>query len=136
MRPKKFNNKTKPKTVATTQHDLGSDSGDETKITTMGFQGKDSIASTISSSSSLNETQHEKERINLFHIRVISKHTKIDTLFDTGSRANLISEDTVKKLHLETNPHPKPYPLGWICDNAKLHVQKYVNLDFPSLQTL
>jgi hypothetical protein len=53
MRPKKFNNKTKPKTVATTQHDLGSDSGDETKITAMGFQGKDSISSTSSSSSSL-----------------------------------------------------------------------------------
>ena len=60
MRPKKFNNKTKPKIVATTKHDLGSDSGDETKITAMGFQGKDSIASTSSSSSSLNETQHEK----------------------------------------------------------------------------
>jgi hypothetical protein len=59
-RPKKFNNKGKQKTVATTQHDLGSDSGDETKITTMGFKGKDSIASTSSSSSSLNETQHEK----------------------------------------------------------------------------
>jgi hypothetical protein len=63
MRPKMFNNKGKPKTVATTQHDLGSNSGDETKITFMGFQGKDSIASTSSSSSSLDETQHEKERI-------------------------------------------------------------------------
>jgi hypothetical protein len=60
MRPKIFNNKGKPKTAATIQHDLGSNSGDETKITAMGFQGKDSIASTISSSSSLNETQHEK----------------------------------------------------------------------------
>ena len=59
-RPKKFNNKTKPSTVANARHDLGSDSGDETKITAMGFQGKDSIASTSSSSNSLNETQHEK----------------------------------------------------------------------------
>jgi hypothetical protein len=50
----------------------------------MGFQGKKSIASTSSScSSSLSENQHEKERIELFHIRVISKQTKIDTLFDT-----------------------------------------------------
>jgi hypothetical protein len=57
MRPKNFIHKGKPKTTATTQHDLGSNSGDETKITTMGFQGKDSIASTSSlSSSSLNET--------------------------------------------------------------------------------
>jgi hypothetical protein len=95
--------------------------GDETNITAMGYQGKGSIASTSSSSNSnLNETRQEKERIKLFHIRVVSKHTKIDTLFDTGSQANLIYEDTVKKLKLETIPHPKPYPLGWICDNAKL----------------
>jgi hypothetical protein len=77
----------------------------------MGFQGKDSISSTSYSISILNETQHEKEIIEIFHIRVISKHTKIDTLFDIGSQANLISKDTVKKLHLETTPHPKPYPL-------------------------
>jgi hypothetical protein len=25
---------------------------------------------------------------------------------------------------LETIPHPKPYPLGWICDNAKLQVTR------------
>jgi hypothetical protein len=93
--------------------------GDEIMIIAMGFQGKDYIASTSSSSSSsLNETQHEKERIDIFHIRVISTHTKIDTLFDTGSRENLISEDTVKKLKLETTPHTKPYPIGWICDKV------------------
>jgi hypothetical protein len=62
----------------------------------MGFQGKDSIVSTSSSSSIFNETQHEKEIIELFHIRVISKHTKIDTLFDIGSQANLIYENNVK----------------------------------------
>jgi hypothetical protein len=61
MKPKKFNNKGKPKTVATTKHDLGSDSGDETKITAMCFQGKDSIASTSYSSSSLNETNIKKK---------------------------------------------------------------------------
>jgi hypothetical protein len=131
MRPKKFIHKGKPKTTATTQHDSGSDSGDKTKITAMGFQGKDSIASTSSSSSSsLNETQHEKERIELLHIRVISKHTKTDTLFDTESQTNLISEDIVKKLKLETTPHAKPYPLRWICGNAKLHVTRRCKLRF------
>jgi hypothetical protein len=130
-RPKKFGNKGKSKTAATIQHDLGSDSGDETKITTMGYQGNGSIASTSSSSNNnLNVTRQEKERIELFHIRVVSKHTKIDTLFDTGSQANLISEDTVKKLKLETIPHPKPYPLGWICDNAKLQVTRRCKLRF------
>ena len=58
MKHKKFNNKGKQKIVATTQHDLGFDSGDETKITSMELKGKDSIAST-SSSSNLNETQND-----------------------------------------------------------------------------
>jgi hypothetical protein len=87
----------------------------------MGYQGNGSNEITISSSNNnLNVTRQEKERIELFHIRVVSKHTKIDALFDTRSQENLISEDTVKKLKLETIPHPKTYPLGWICDNAKL----------------
>jgi hypothetical protein len=130
-RPKKFGNKGKSKTAATIQHDLGFDSGDETKITTMGYQGNGSIASTSSSSNdNLNVTLQEKERIELFHIRVVSNHTKIDTLFDTRSQENLISEDTVKKLKLEKIPHPKPYPLGWICDNAKLQVTRRCKLRF------
>jgi hypothetical protein len=132
-RPKKFgnNNKGKSKVVATVLQDLGSDCGDETKITAMGYQGNNSVASTSSSSNAnVNVTQQEKTRIELFHIRVISKHTKIDTLFDSGSQANLISEETVKKLKLETSPHPKPYPLGWICDNTKLQVTRKCKLRF------
>jgi hypothetical protein len=110
---------------------LGLDFGDETKITTMGYQGNNYVARTSSSSNAnVNVTQQEETRIELFHIRVISKHTKIDTLFDSGSQANLISEETVKKLKLETSPHPKPYPLGWICDNAKLQVTRKCKLRF------
>jgi len=40
MKPKRNNNKGKQKATATTQHDLGSDSGDETKIVAMGLEGK------------------------------------------------------------------------------------------------
>ena len=110
MRPNKLKNKEKEKTTATITQDLGFDFGDETKITTMGLKGKD-IASTISSSC-LYSTQDDETRIEIFHVRVISKQTQIDTLFDNGSQANLISEDLVKKLNLETIPHPRPYPLG------------------------
>ena len=63
---------------------------------------------------------NEEEIIELFNVRVISKHTKIDTLFDSGSQENLSSEDLVKKLNLETIPHPKPYLIGWICKDANL----------------
>ena len=89
----------------------------------MGYQGNGSIASTSSSrNNNLNVTRQEKERIELFHIRVVSKHNKINTLFDTGSQENLISEDTVKKLKLETIPHPKTYPIG--CVVALMHTCK------------
>jgi hypothetical protein len=39
--------------IATTQTDLGSDSGDETKVTIMGIKCKNSISSTSSSVQSL-----------------------------------------------------------------------------------
>ena len=55
---------------------------------------------------------------------MISKHAKIDTLFDSGSQANFFSEENIKKLGLETKPYPKPYPLGWVCENAQLQVTK------------
>ena len=110
MRPKRNNNKGKQKTTATTQQDLGSDSGDETKITCMGLKDKESITSTTSSNSQ-NETPNEKRRIEVFHIRMISKHNKIGTLFYIGSQANLISENIVKSLNWEIVPHHKPYPL-------------------------
>ena len=60
----------------------------------------------ITSSLSLKiSTQVDETRIEIFHVRVISKHTNIDTLFDSGSQANLISKYLVKKLNLETTPH-------------------------------
>ena len=104
------------------QQDLGFDSRDEEKITMVGVQGKDSLHA---SSNSNNESHDdERKRNKLFHIRVVSKHTKVDTLFDPGSQVNLISETLVKNMGLETKPHPKPYPLGWVCDKAKLNVTK------------
>lgn len=77
-----------------------------------------------SSSNSLNDIQNEKTRIKTFHIRVISKYTKIYEIFDSGSQENLMLEDIVKKLNLETIPHSKHYPLGWVCENEELQVTR------------
>ena len=86
---KQFGGKGKTNTVATMQQDLGSDSGDEVKITAVGVQGKDSLHA---SSNSNNESHDDEQKRNeLFYIKVVSKHTKIDTLFDLGSQVNLIS---------------------------------------------
>lgn len=95
-------------------------------ITTMGIQ---SISYKSSSSTNTHylhyETMHdERKRSELFHLRLTLKHTKIDALFNNGSQANIIFEEIVKRLGLETKPHPKPYPLGWVCEDAKLQVSK------------
>jgi hypothetical protein len=75
-RPKWFKEKKGRNKVAATTHpiDLGSDSGDETKIIAVGLSSDD-----------------YEDRCKLFHIRVTMKHTKIDTLLDSGSQYNLIS---------------------------------------------
>eukprot|EP00253_Pinus_taeda_P029217 PITA_29217 len=119
LRPKKFEGK-KKKTVVAIQKDLGSDSGDETTIAATGIRGKNSEASTSNSAQSIIDEENERKRHELFHIRVISKHQNIDTLFDSGSQVNLISKAIVKKLGLASTPHKKPYPLGWLNDKAQL----------------
>lgn len=83
LRPKKFDNKGKHKKNAVVQQDLGSDSGDETKIAVTVTKGK-FVASTNTTNNS-NNASNEENRIELFRIRAISKHIKIDTLFDSGS---------------------------------------------------
>ena len=80
MRPNKFNNKGKQKTTAITQEDLGYESSDENKIIVMGIKGKQDIASTSSQNYNTTTIPDEKRRIELFHVRVISKHIKIETL--------------------------------------------------------
>jgi hypothetical protein len=132
LKPTKFRNKVNPKTTETTQTDLGYDSRDETKVIVTGIKGKNSKASTSSSVQSLkfdNEVD-EIKRTKLFHIRIISKHTKIDTLFDNGSQVNLISETIVKKLGLTTKNHKKSYPLGWIHNDNQLQVNRKCVLKF------
>ena len=61
LKPKKLKAKEKGKTVAIVEHELGSDSGDETEIKAMGFKSKH-IASTSSSKFS-NVTHDEDKRI-------------------------------------------------------------------------
>ena len=51
-------------------------------------------------------------------------------MFDSGSQVNLISEAIIKKLGLETTPHKKPYPLGWLNDKAQLQVTRQCKLKF------
>jgi hypothetical protein len=95
---------------------LGSDSGDESKIKTFGLTGK--IGDGFDS------------RSRLFHIRAIMKNTNIDKLIDSGSQFNLISEEAVKKLGLNTKMHHKSYLLNWISKDHKLSITKQCTINF------
>ena len=106
---------------------MGYDSRDETKVVATNTQGKNTSCYVSRNEPIIDE----RNRSELFHIRVISKHTKNDTLFFySGSQANLILEEIVNKLQLETKLHSKPYPLGWVYDNAQLQVTKQCRLRF------
>jgi hypothetical protein len=69
-------------------------------------------------------------RSKLFRIRVIMKHTKIDTLIDSGSQSNLISKEVVKKLGLTNKIHHKPYSLNWIRKDHKFHITRQCIINF------
>ena len=87
LKPKTFlNNQEENKTNAIVQHNLGLDSRDETKIAATSFQGKSSFDFVVKDEPIINE----KKRSELFHIRVIYNHTKIDTLFDSGSLIRIL----------------------------------------------
>lgn len=129
LKPKKFEGK-KKKIIAAIQKNLESYSVDETTIAAIGIKGKNYKASISNSAQSINDEENERKRHELFHIRVISKHQKIDTLFDSGSQVNLISEAIVKKLGSLTTPHKKPYPLDLLSDKAQLQVNKQCTLKF------
>jgi hypothetical protein len=120
-RPKWFKEKNGVQTVATTSKpaDLGSDSGDESNISLVGMTGK------------FGEDIDCKSK--LFHITVIRRHTKIDTLIDTGSQSNLILEELVKKLGLKSQTHHKPYTLKWINNHHQMHITKQCTIKFAIL---
>eukprot|EP00253_Pinus_taeda_P032630 PITA_32630 len=128
LNPKKFlKEEDEKKEIVAVQQDLSSDSGDERRITAMVTTGKTSditsSLNTIASSSNINPSNEDK-RVELFNIRITSKHIKIDTMFDSGSQANLISEYLVKNMGLETWNHPRPYPLGWLNKSTQIKVTK------------
>ena len=102
----------------------GSNSRDKLKIIVIGIKGTLYVNTNSYIQSKLGSDVQEKKRNELFHIRVIMKHTKIDMLFDSVSQVNLISESIVKRLGLNTEPHPKTYPLGWVLKDTQLQVSK------------
>jgi hypothetical protein len=128
LKPKWARHQKGKRKTTTIVRDHGLDSKDESKLIAMGLKGDVFIASCSYASTFVDVSHDERKKLELLHIRVISHHTKIDTLVDSGSQVNLIFEDIFKKLGLETKRHPKPYPLGWVHENAHSHVSKQYKL--------
>ena len=51
-------------------------------------------------------------------------------IIDSGSCNNLVSTDLVKKLGLNTRPHPHPYHIQWLNDSGKAKVTQIVRVHF------
>ncbi|KAA8518207.1 hypothetical protein F0562_015681 [Nyssa sinensis] len=79
-------------------------------------------------SSSSPATIDEKEE--LFNVRIQIKQEVIGAIVDIGSQKNLISTSLVQKLGLDTIPHPKPYPLGWIQKDMELKIDRQCTFRF------
>ena len=111
MKPKWFKDRKGKQTTMVIVEDLGSDSEDETKITIIGVKGKSivdndsKIGSSCASTSKDDDNSEDRKRNALFHIRVITKQTKVETLIDSGSQVNLILEEVVEQLGLTTSSY-------------------------------
>lgn len=51
-------------------------------------------------------------------------------IIDSGSCENVVSEEAVTKLGLETHTHPQPYKLSWLQKGSEVTVTKRVCVNF------
>ena len=97
LKSKWFKDRKGKKTTTVIVEDLGSYSKDETKITIEGVKGKaivgndSNIGSSCASTSKYHVNSKSRNMNSLFHIRVITKQTKMHTLIDSGSQDNFKS---------------------------------------------
>nr|GMC60508.1 Zinc finger, CCHC-type [Ipomoea batatas] len=71
-----------------------------------------------------NEEKPPVQRNNIFraYCTVLGKVCKL--IIGNGSCDNIISQALVEHLNLPTQPHPKPYKLGWIREGPSVTVSK------------
>ena len=72
----------------------------------------------------------ESQRENIFHTRCLIQGRVCSLITDGGSCTNVASARLVKKMNLETKPHPRPYKLQWLSEEGGLRVDKQVEIQF------
>jgi hypothetical protein len=69
-------------------------------------------------------------RTNTFHTTCIVADKVCKMIIDCGSCENVVSEETIQKLQLKTDHHPKPYKLLWLNKVSEVKVDKRCLVSF------
>ncbi|XP_058769117.1 uncharacterized protein LOC131642988 [Vicia villosa] len=67
-------------------------------------------------------SKDEGQRKNLFKTHCSIKNKVCNLIVDNGSTENLVSQKLVEYLKLPTEPHEKPYTLGWVSKGSQVRV--------------
>ena len=70
------------------------------------------------------------QRENLFHTRCLVQSIPCNVVINSGSCTNVVSSILVKRLNLETKPHPRPYKLQLFNDCGEIKVTKQALVSF------
>ncbi|XP_021759479.1 uncharacterized protein LOC110724369 [Chenopodium quinoa] len=70
------------------------------------------------------------QRENVFLTKCKVNEDVCDLIVDSGSEANVVSSDLVKKLDLKTTRHPTPYKLSWLDKSKSTGVRKQCLVKF------
>jgi hypothetical protein len=72
----------------------------------------------------------DEQRHNLFHPRCTIGGKVCHLVIDSGSCENVVTEEVVKKMALETEQHPTPYRLEWLKKGTEVLVSKRCLVSF------
>ena len=78
------------------------------------------------------KAEDEDERCNLFHSRCTIGGKVCQLFIDLGSCENVVAEEVVEKLALETEKHPNPYRLEWLKKGNDVVVSKRCLVSFST----
>lgn len=70
------------------------------------------------------EKKESNQRENIFQTKCGVRDKVCDLIINAGSESNCVSLDPVTELNLKTRPHPHPYKLKWLDNNASGSVSK------------
>ena len=72
---------------------------------------------------------------NIFHPRCTSQNQVCNVISDSGSYANLVAEEMVKKLNLDTKLYPQPQKILWFQKGSRFKVTKQCLVSFSIRKT-